>query len=176
MSDPAIAIPPLDPVGAEVSGLEGLEEFSSGTARALNEAWWRHGILLFRNVRTAQQHIALSRCFGELEVHPLKELRAPENPLFFPLGGDRVMAQVYDDRDLLVNRIPWHRDTAFTTGMCMGAMLRMVEAPDTMGETLIGDTAAAYDALPDDIKQRIETLEYRGSQAEASMGVINAGA
>ena len=161
-----LTITPLDPIGAEVCGLAG-DSFSPEVKVALNQAWLDHGVLLFRDVASAEQHLALSRCFGELEIHPIKELRDADNPFFFPLGGPPMLAQVFDEHDVRVGRIPWHRDTAFRPEICKGAMLRVLENRTNEGETLLGDTAAAYDALPADVKERIETLEYL---AEVSHG------
>jgi taurine dioxygenase len=166
MAQAQLTITPLDPVGAQVSGLEG-DDFPPQVRQALNEAWLEYGILLFRNVASDEQHLAISRCFGELEIHPLKELRDEKNPFFFPLGGPPLVAQVYDGTDVRVGRIPWHRDTAFRPEICKGAMLRVIEARTSQGETLLGDTAAAYEALPEEVKHRIETLEY---VAEVSHG------
>ena len=176
MATPTFMIRRMDPVGAEVTGLGNVESFDADTARALNQAWFEHGILLFRDIATSEAHIALSRCFAEIEVHPLPELRAPENPFFFPLGGERVAAMVFDETDVLVNRIPWHRDTAFTPTMCMGSILRMVEVPDAGGETLLGDTAAAYDALPDEMKRRLGSLEFQATISNGAVEHTGAGA
>ncbi|MDG2003110.1 MAG: TauD/TfdA family dioxygenase [Novosphingobium sp.] len=159
MAQSTLTITPLDPVGAQVSGFAG-SDFSPEEKQALNQAWLDYGVLLFRGIDSAEQHLALSRCFGELEIHPIKELRDEDNPFFFPLGGPPMVAQVYDEQDIRVGRIPWHRDTAFRPEICKGSMLRVLEARTSQGETLLGDTAAAYDALPDEVKQRIETLEY----------------
>lgn len=154
-----LRITPLDPVGAEVRGVRS-EEIDPDTVKALNQAWLQYGILLFRDVDSVALHLAISRAFGELEVHPLPELRAKEDPHFFPLGGPGMLASVYDERDIRVNRIPWHRDTAFRPAICKGAMLRMLEVPPEEGETLLADTAAAWDALPDEIKAKIENVEW----------------
>jgi taurine dioxygenase len=176
MTTPSFTITPLDPVGAEVVGLGGIESFDAETARALNRAWWRYGVLVFRGIATNEAHIALSRCFGEIEIHPLPELRAPENPFFFPLGGERVAALVFDETEVLVNRIPWHRDTAFTPTMCMGSVLRMVEVPEAGGETLLGDTAAAWDALPQAMQRRLEELEFHATISNGAVEHTGAGA
>jgi taurine dioxygenase len=176
MADPDFTITPLDPVGAEVIGLAGVESFDAETARALNQAWWDHGMLLFRGISSSEAHLALSRCFGEIEMHPLPELRAPENPYFFPLGGERVAALVFDETDVMVNRIPWHRDTAYMPTMCMGSMLRMLEVPEAEGETLLGDTAAAYDALPDEMKRRLEGLEFHSTISNGAVDHSGVGA
>src|SRR5207253_11090583 len=44
-----------------------------------------------------------------------------------------------------------------------GAMLRMVEVPAHEGETMLADTALAWDDLPAEVKQRLEPLEYKAT-------------
>jgi taurine dioxygenase len=152
------------PVGAEVTGLRFETPIPDPVKQALYAAWLEFGILVFRNVDSADRHIELSRCFGELEIHPFPEARAAEDPLFIEIGGAKqAPALMYDETDLRVNRIPWHRDTAYTPGICKGAILRMLETPPVEGETLFADTAMAYDDLPEDMKARLERLEYKAT-------------
>lgn len=80
------AIEPLNPVGAELSSLTDVE-LNADVAVILHGDWLEYGILLFRDVASVQKRLALSRCFGTLQVHPLLELRAKEDPHFFPIGG-----------------------------------------------------------------------------------------
>jgi taurine dioxygenase len=152
------------PVGAEVVGLPRGGERDPDIRAALYAAWLQHGILLFRGVDSAERHLALSRCFGELEIHPFPEARAEEDPLFIELGGKKTTpAFVFDEKDVRVNRLPWHRDTAYTPDICKGAMLRMLEVPPAEGETLFADTAMAFEDLPAEVKQRLQPLEYRAT-------------
>lgn len=168
-----LTITPLDPVGAEVRGVrsERIERIDPETVGVLNQAWLEYGILLFRDVDSVELHLAISRAFGELEVHPLPELRAKEDPHFFPLGGPMMLASVYDERDVRVNRIPWHRDTAFRPEICKGAMLRMLEVPEQEGETLLADTAMAWDGLPDAMKLQLENLEFKATLRTAHLSL-----
>ncbi len=160
MSEAGFSIRPL-PVGAEVVGLAAGSEEDPEVRAALHAAWLEHGFLVFRNVDTPEQHLALSESFGELEIHPLVEARAKEDERFVEIGGNKTLpAYVFDGAELRVNRLPWHRDTAFTPDVCKGAMLRMLEVPEEGGETLIADTAMAYDALPAELKERLDSLEY----------------
>jgi taurine dioxygenase len=152
------------PVGAEVLDLAPGQEQDSAVRTQLYAAWLEHGILLFRDVASIDQHLALSRVFGELEVHPFPPARSKAHPLLIDIGGEkRPPAFIYDGSDLRVNRIPWHRDTAYTPDICKGSMLRMVEAPAEEGETLLCDTARAYDDLPEAMKRRLATLEYKAT-------------
>lgn len=164
-------------VGAEVTGLDMAEPLDEAVRQALYAAWLQHGILLFRGVASAEKHIELSRCFGELEIHPFPEARAAEDPLFIEIGGSKqTQAFWYDERELRVNRIPWHRDTAYTPGLCKGAMLRMLEVPTVDGETLFADTAQAYDDLPAEMKRRLQTLEYKATLRLGILEQTRAGA
>jgi taurine dioxygenase len=148
-------------VGAEVSGLAPGSEQDSQVRRALYEAWLQHAFLVFRDVEAPSQQIAISKCFGELELHPVPEIRVPENPYLVEFGGaGRAIAYVYD-QDVRAGRIPWHRDTAFTLAVCKGAMLRVIRPTREGGETMLADTARAYDELPAQLKARIDDLEYR---------------
>jgi taurine dioxygenase len=148
-------------VGAEILGLVPGAEREQAVAEMLRAAWLEHGILLFRDVASIDQHLALSRVFGELELHPYPELRSSLHPLLIELGGvKRAPAYVYDERELRVNRIPWHRDSAFTPDVCKGAMLRMVTPAREDGETFFADTAAAYDDLPAAMRRRLDGLDY----------------
>jgi taurine dioxygenase len=151
-------------VGAEVLGLDAGREHDPQVRAALYHAWLEHGILLFKNVDSIERHLEISRCFGELEIHPFPAVRSELNPLLIEIGGKkRARAYVFDGSDIRINRIGWHRDTAYTPDICKGAMLRMVEVPRTEGETLFADTANAYDDLPAEVKARLEGLEYRAT-------------
>jgi taurine dioxygenase len=163
MQNESFHIRPLA-VGAEIVGLPAGAESDPDIKAALYAAWLEHGILLFKGVDSAARHLALSRCFGELEIHPFPEARAEENPLFIELGGKKTTPPfVFDGVDLRVNRLPWHRDTAYTPDICKGAMLRMLEVPPVEGETLFADTARAYDDLPAETKLRLQRLEYKAT-------------
>jgi taurine dioxygenase len=158
-----ISISPM-PVGAKVVDFPEGAERDPDVKAQLYAAWLKHGFLVFENVDSTERHLALSRCFGELEIHPFAPARSEEHPLLIEIGGKkRTSAYVYDGVDLRCNRIAWHRDTAYTPDICKGAMLRMVEVPSRDGETMIADTAAAYDDLPATLKAKLEGLEYRAS-------------
>jgi taurine dioxygenase len=163
MSGSAFSVRRLEPVGGEVIGLAPGSESDPGVAAGLRQAWLDHGILLFRDIQDSEQHLALSRCFGDLEIHPFPEIRCKDNPLLVQIGGrNRGPAYVYDGQ-LKIGRIPWHRDTAYTPDICKGAMLRMLEIPSAEGETLFADTQAAYADLPADMKARLERLEFKAT-------------
>jgi alpha-ketoglutarate-dependent taurine dioxygenase len=163
MSQAGLSICPM-PVGAEVVGLVAGTEANPAIRASLYDAWLQHGILLFRNIDSIERHLTLSRCFGELEIHPFAPVRSELNPMLIEIGGKkRPPAYVFDGHEIRCNRIAWHRDTAYTPDICKGAMLRMIEVPARHGETMFADMAMAYDDLPTDVKARLETLEYKAT-------------
>lgn len=163
-------------VGAEITGLKVSGPIEEATARAIREAWLDNGFVVFRDMHGGHaEHAALSRCLGELEQHPVKELRLEEEPDLIEIGRRSFgRAYVYNGDELRLGRFPWHRDTSFTPGICKGAVLRMNEIPPENGETRFADTAMAYDALSEELKARIDGLEYvarvRASNLEPAFG------
>ncbi len=160
-----IRIEPLDgQIGAEVVGLDLDRPIDAATRQALYAAWLDAGILLFRGIgTTSERQLALSRCFGELEVHPVESIRLEGCPEIITLTsrGGVEPAVFYFDGQPIAGHIPWHTDLIYTPTPCRGGLLRMVEKPPVGGETGWVDTAAAYDALPDGTRARIEGLEAR---------------
>ena len=77
----AVLIEPFDAaLGAEVWGVD-LSRPSGGADFALIEqAYYDYSVLLFRDQRiTPEQQIALSRRFGELQIHVLGQWRHPQH-------------------------------------------------------------------------------------------------
>jgi taurine dioxygenase len=157
------------PVGAEIVGFEPGSEEDASVRRRLYDAWLAHGILLFRDVDSIDRHLAISRCFGELEIHPVPEVRFSENPYLIEIGAPMSDAKkkpavyIFDGDKARISRIAWHRDTAYTPDICKGAMLRMLEVPVHEGETMLADTAMAWDDLSADMKAQLERLEYKAT-------------
>jgi taurine dioxygenase len=174
VTEPAISLRPFS-VGAEVLDLT--SDLDDAHVRSqLYAAWMAHGVLVFHDIDTIERHLALSRCFGDLELHPIVEIRAKEDPYFMQVGGEVTRPWVYDETELKINMVPWHRDTAYTPNICKGAMLRMLEVPAAGGETMLADTAMAYDDLPADMKRRLDGLEWKATLRRTPMEQTQPGA
>ncbi|MGE0383346.1 MAG: TauD/TfdA dioxygenase family protein [Gammaproteobacteria bacterium] len=155
---------PLRNIGAEVLGLDLGRPIDSATRACLYRAWLDHGVLLFRGLGVdVETHLALSRCFGDLEEHVLKSLLVGDSKELIEVsrGGTPMGPSYYVGGRLLCGYLFWHQDLAYTPSICKGGILRMVKAPASGGETGWVDTALAYDALPAATRERIEGLEVR---------------
>lgn len=149
-------------VGREVVGLSLDVDISPWDSQALRDAWLEHGMLLFRQFgATPEQQIKLSRCFGELEPHPIAKFRDPDYPeLILLTNKDGFVSPIYEiDGEHIYGRVPWHADLAFTTTPNAGALLRMVQKTERGGQTGWLDLALAYDTLDDATKVEIADLE-----------------
>ena len=129
--------------------------------QALRDLWTRHGLLIFRGVSTIAFQLELSRVFGPLEPHTVRELRDGEHPELYRLKYDPENDPwLYDvGGEVLGGFTPWHFDLAFVPLSNRGAMLRSVRLPNAGGKTGFIDGIEAYDSLPDDLKARVDTIE-----------------
>ena len=152
-------------IGMAVDGLDLNRAIEPDIQAYIYDLWLKRGLLRFRGGSevSPEQHIRLSRCFGELELHPLKELRLPNNPelILLPPRGKRAPPINYYDGEARVGRIHWHSDMIYTTRPTRGSLLHVVEVPEEGGQTAWIDTALAYDYLPADLKSDIQHLEAR---------------
>lgn len=151
-------------IGVEVSGLDIETEIPGQIARKLRELWLDAGLLVFREAGTSPEALLnLSRCFGELEPHPIAQFRLPGYEELILLSNENgLTGPVYDiDGVHTYGHIPWHTDLAFATTPNAGALLRMVKRSEHDGQTGWTDTALAWESLDEAMKSRIEGLEAR---------------
>ena len=152
-------------VGLEIRGLDLDRPIDEDTRKALQGAFIQAGVLLFRRAgATPEAHLALSRCFGELQRHPVKENWVAGYPELVdisyrpPLQGDSSVALYDVDGERRGGWLPWHSDLMFMSKINRGGILRAIKTPREGGRTGFIDQIAAYDALPGRLKHRIEAL------------------
>lgn len=146
---------PLSPtIGAEIDGVDlGApmdDELQAEVRRALLE--WK--VLFFRDQDiTRDQQRAFAARWGDLEQHPFYRYVQPgktqDDADVVRLAKDQLSPGVENE---------WHTDITWHATPSFGAVLRAVEVPPVGGDTLWADAGAAYDGLPDDVKERIDPL------------------
>jgi alpha-ketoglutarate-dependent 2,4-dichlorophenoxyacetate dioxygenase len=162
---------PLTPVfGGEIDGLD-ISRATPELAETCFELFDRYAVCVFRETGlTDVQHVAFSRLFGELELAP--KLRNPNSPPRFDLPElfdagnlDREGNIIMDALRQMMNRGNqfWHTDSSFRPARSSYSMLLSHRIPPEGGDTQFTDTRAAYAALPDSMKQRIEGLKAEHS-------------
>jgi len=150
MSPESICVEPLTPaIGAEISGIDLSEPVSEAAHKEIHGALLEHKVVFFRDQDiTTAQHVAFARRFGELEVHPF----APKKE-----GHPEVLVLRHGPENRGTENA-WHSDVTWRQEPSLGSVLRAIEVPDVGGDTLFSDSTAAYEGLPDELKQQIDGL------------------
>lgn len=145
---------------ARVEGVDARRTLRDDEFRAVVSAFHEHGVLIFpgQDIDDKQQ-VAFSAAFGTLE----RNMRATPFPPeivdvsnFDPDGkplltGDPKRA--FNDANQL-----WHTDGSFNDTPSVASLLSGREIPPAGGDTQFADMCAAWDALPEAKKARLERL------------------
>ena len=154
---------PLSPgarFGREVVGLTPDRLREPDTRAELRDLWVQEGVLVFRDVEGGSQtQLDLSRCFGDLERHPLGGWVEGFEELIH-IDYDPATGTAYNvDGEGRGGWLPWHSDLVYSPEINHGGILRAIRVPPEGGQTGFLDQISAYDDLPQDIKDRIDDLE-----------------
>lgn len=143
-----LTIVPMTPtIGAEIEGVDLSRPQSPATVSAIRQALLDWKVLFFRDQDiTTDQHLAFSRNFGDLEVHPF----APHKPDY-----PEVLAITHNEKNKGKENT-WHSDVTWRLEPSLGSILRAIELPPVGGDTLFADMYAAYDGLKDEVKAQID--------------------
>jgi len=172
-------LPGQDSFGAVVSGLS-IDSIDDPAVRtALKALWIDKGLIVFRGLAGIEAQVRLSEVFGQPVEHYLKDsLWQPAHPLLTDIEFDDTTGEgdLYEiDGKLVGAWLPWHSDAAYAAEINHGGILRPVELPaGDGGRTGFIDQIAAYAALPDHLKTRIEGLNvlyhYDTDSSKAKFG------
>jgi alpha-ketoglutarate-dependent 2,4-dichlorophenoxyacetate dioxygenase len=145
---------------ARVEGVDARRPLRDDEFRAVVDAFHAHGVLVFpgQDIDDRQQ-IAFSAVFGMLE----RNMRATPYPPeivdvsnFDPAGAPLMPGtakRAFNDANQL-----WHTDGSFNDSPSVASLLSGREVPPAGGDTEFADMHAAWDALPDAKKSRLEGL------------------
>ncbi len=159
----AFDIEPLDATfGAVVTGVK-LAALDDTTWRDLHAAWLQYALLIFPGEHLSRdEQIAFAKRFGplEFELAPLSNVKADGS----------LIAEDSDVAKVLKGNMGWHCDSTYMPLQAKGAVFSAVVVPNSGGRTGWADMRAAYDALDDDLRAKVEGLaayhSLRYSQAK----------
>ena len=135
--------------GAVVTDLQ-LANLTNDALVELRGVFAEYGLLFFRNQDlTPDQHLEFAERFGRIVI----------NKFFKPTTEFPQIAEVRKEKTQQTNiGGGWHTDHSYDAIPAMGSILVARTLPKTGGDTQFANLAAAYDALPEDLKNRIENL------------------
>jgi alpha-ketoglutarate-dependent 2,4-dichlorophenoxyacetate dioxygenase len=151
--------------GAEITGFDFTGPLSPEEEAEHVAAIGRYGVCVYPGFGTDDlAHIWFSRVFGNLWTTPASAKQAPRfaYPHLFDAGNLTREGTIDADELARARRAGdrlWHTDSSFTRDRTTYSLLLAHEVPSEGGETWFADMRAAYDALSDATKRRIEGLE-----------------
>ena len=149
-------------MGAVIHGVDLSGELSNQAFDEIHQAFLDHKAIFFHDQNLdPHQQIAFGRRFGPMGAYPFME-GLPEAPETFEI------LKTEDDKQNFGGA--WHSDMSFTTIPPLGTMLYSLEMPEAGGDTLFANTALAYDALSDGMKDMLDGLIGIYSAALKSSG------
>lgn len=150
-------------IGAEIRGVDLSKPVDEATFTQIYNAFFKHEVVFFRGQNiTPGQQVEFTRRFGILEQHVRKESRLPGHPEIL------VVSNLLNDEGKAIGAQDagrfWHSDLSYKREPSMLSALYAVEVPVAADGTVLGNTnftstTAAYDALPEDKKQRLQGLK-----------------
>lgn len=153
---------PLAPaVGVELRGVDLGRPLTPAMLARLREIWLGAGVLVMPDQPlTSAAFLAFARALGEVAEYPF--LRG--------LPGHPEITEVAKLEHETVNfGGVWHSDTTYLPRPPMATLLLARETPPAGGDTLFASQAAAYEALSDDVKQRLDGRRALNSSAKAEV-------
>ncbi len=140
---------------ADVSGVD-LSRDMNDAWEAIHTAYLEHKILTFHGQSlTAKQFHDFGEKFGSIEPHTVVMYHHEEFPGITVLSNRVEMGRPKGIRDAGSH---WHSDYSYKAVPANVTILFALEVPEQGGDTRFIDLSAAYHALPEETKQRLEGL------------------
>ena len=141
-----------------------LSDLNDSQADEIYKLWLRHSLLIFPNQNLSkEEQINFAKLFGEMEfdITPISNVKKDGN-IRDPVEDDIVKS--------LRGNMEWHHDSTYMPIQAKGSVFTAQQVPLEGGETGWADMTAAYEALDEEMKKKIEDLcayhSYSYSQAK----------
>jgi taurine dioxygenase len=144
----------------EVKGIDLSQPQDPETVAALKQLWLDHIVLLFRDQKLDQAaQLRATELFGNIGY-----LARPKE--YYPAGYGELLPNIMLISNIRENGEPigalpdgemmFHHDMLHAEVPHKGTLLYSIEIPSTGGETLFANGYAAYDSLPDDVREALD--------------------
>ncbi len=180
----AITVCPVTPnFAAEIGDVDLSAPLTPSDLADVKDAFATYAVLIFPDQHLSQdQHLDFARHFGPLEttialhrkdaqLRVRKEFADVSN-----LGPDNeVWGKESRQRMFQLGNRLWHTDSSFKRLPALASLLYARSIPPIGGHTEFADERAAYDALSDAMKRRLDTLvaEHSIFNSRAKLGFTN---
>ncbi|MDB5571719.1 MAG: Taurine dioxygenase [Hyphomicrobiales bacterium] len=159
-----ISVHPLSPsIGAEIRGVDISKPLDPKDVAVMRQAWLDHCVLLFRDQPLdAEQQRTFVRAFGELGGRKVRleptNYKRPEGPDY---NADAMLVSNIREDGKPIGVLPdgemwFHHDMCYSAEPNRASFLYSIEVPSWGGNTMFSSMYAAYENLPQSLKDRIE--------------------
>lgn len=138
--------------GAYVTGLD-LRSLDEKDFADLYKTWLQYSLLVFpdQHLNTGDQ-VDFAKRFGQMEFDLAPISNVDKN-------GNLVKSDENDVVKILKGNMGWHQDSTYMPVQAKGAVFSAHVVPSKGGETGWADLTSAYEALDDDMKEKINDLK-----------------
>jgi taurine dioxygenase len=138
-------------LGVEIRGLDLTAPLTDEVRDLIRSLLWEHQVLFFRDTGIDDARQAeIGLIFGEPEVDSIAKRRGATPQTIAPMNTGPFSNSYYGTK--------WHADATYREQPYLVSILRSVIAPAIGGDTVYSSGIAAYESLPEEVKQRIDGL------------------
>ena len=158
--------PVTETFAAEIGDVDLSKPLSTEERAEVETAFNRYSVLVFPDQHlSTDQHLDFARLFGPLEttIHAVrKDANLRLRPEIADVSNLDASESIWDQKSRkrmfeMGNRM-WHTDSSFKRLPAKASLLYARSIPPVGGQTEFADMRAAYDALSDEMKQRLRGL------------------
>lgn len=148
-------------LGAEIIGADLTKPLDDAAFAQIRDAFYQHEVVYFRGQALSDEdQIRFSARFGSLRKLKLTNVLHAQHPEIFVVSNIKQEGKYIGSYDAGVF---WHTDGAYLANPHAISALRALQVPVVNGR-ILGDTqytsvSAAYNALPDAMKKRLDGLQ-----------------
>ena len=164
-------------LGADIWDVR-LDALDDKTFQDIYQAWLEHNGVLRSPCQNLDddKFLDFARRFGDLDMAPINANGGNWKPEYPELA---VISNVVQDGKPIGSlgsyESKWHTDMSYNELPPKASILHAIELPMVGGDTGFASTAAAYDALSDDMKERIAGLTCKHDSSHNSVGQVRKG-
>ena len=163
---------------ADITSLD-LRDLEDQHFARLYSAWLEFGVLRVRDQNINEDELqSFSARFGPLGEIPFGRMPDSEKAKVKNRYVTQLSNIIVDGKPVggLGNiEASWHSDMTYVAAPPPASVLLAVETPSEGGDTYFADQCAAYEAIPDILKQRIDHLTVKHDAAHTSIGRLRPG-
>lgn len=164
-------VPAAGYIGAEISGVDLREALSPSVVEEVRAALHRYKVVFFRDQQIGHaEQVAFARLFGKVTpAHPHEENPPEGFPEILPIDSRRYETSLGRKRTSYDHS--WHTDVTALVNPPAASILRADILPPYGGDTSWTNLVAAYENLPRDLRDFVDTLDIKHQfNAKAAAG------